>query len=48
MELIKLEKMFIKKHPEIDERWVQDIIAEDPSILGLGRVWLFQSFLSFY
>jgi len=24
-----------KKHPELNERWMQDRIAEDPSILAL-------------
>jgi len=27
-------------HPELSERWVQERIAEDPSILGLGDVIL--------
>ena len=40
MEIIKLEKMSIKKHPEIDEKRVQKIIADDPSILGLGDIVL--------
>lgn len=26
----------LKNHPEYGEKWVQDCIAEDPSILGLG------------
>ena len=26
----------LKSHPEYGEKWVQDCIAEDPSILGLG------------
>lgn len=32
--------MRVKGHPELTERWVQDRIAEDPSILGLGDVVL--------
>jgi hypothetical protein len=38
MEFTKSEKISLKKHPELTERWVQDRIAEDPSILGLGDV----------
>jgi hypothetical protein len=30
----------LKSHPELNERWVQDRIAEDPSILGLGDLVL--------
>jgi hypothetical protein len=40
MEFIKFEKLFLKNHPELNERWVQDRIAEDPTILGLGEVIL--------
>jgi len=40
MKYFKAEKVSIKNHPEIDEKWVQDRIAEDPSILGLGDVVL--------
>lgn len=36
MQLVPLETVSLKDHPEIDERWIQDRIAEDPSILGLG------------
>ena len=25
-------------HPELSEKWVQDLIAEDPSLLGLGDI----------
>lgn len=32
----------LKKHPTYNERWVQKLIAEDPSILGLGDLELFQ------
>lgn len=38
MEFAKFEKISLKTHPELNERWVQDRIAEDPSILGLGDV----------
>jgi hypothetical protein len=34
----KLTKLSIRSHPELSERWVQERLAEDPSILGLGDV----------
>ena len=40
MEFVKFEKISLKNHPELNELWVQDRIAEDPSILGLGDVIL--------
>jgi len=40
MEFTKFEKISLKNHPELNERWVQDRIAEDPGILGLGDVIL--------
>jgi len=40
MEFTKFETVSIKKHPVLDENWVQSRIAEDPSILGLGDVVL--------
>ncbi len=33
-------RLSLKDHPQLDERWLQDRIAEDPSILGLGDVVL--------
>ena len=36
----KFETVTLKGHPELNKRWVQDRIAEDPSILGLGDVVL--------
>lgn len=33
-------KLSIRNHSELSERWVQERIAEDPSILGLGDVIL--------
>jgi hypothetical protein len=35
-----IEWLSLKDHPELNERWVQDRIAEDPSLLGLGDVVL--------
>src|SRR5271157_5499061 len=30
------EQFSLKNHPEFHEKWVQDLIANDPSVLGLG------------
>ena len=38
--LIKPEKISILNHPTLDEKWVQEIIANDPSVLGLGDLIL--------
>lgn len=40
MKYEKLTKVSIRSHAELTERWVQERIAEDPSILGLGDVIL--------
>lgn len=40
MEYVKFEKISIKGHPTLDEKWVQERIAEDPTILGLGDLIL--------
>lgn len=37
---LKPERLFLKRHPHLNEKWVQDLIAEDPSILGLGDLVL--------
>jgi hypothetical protein len=34
------ERISLIEHPDFDEKWVQDRIAEDPTILGLGEVAL--------
>ena len=36
MQYIKPERILLKSHAELNEKWVQDRIAEDPSLLGLG------------
>lgn len=36
----KIEIINLKNHPHLNEKWVQDRIAEDPSILGLGNLIL--------
>ena len=37
---VKSEPIPLKGHPEFNEKWVQDLIANDPSILGLGDLVL--------
>ena len=36
----KPERIILKGHQELNERWVQERIAEDPSLLGLGDLIL--------
>lgn len=36
----KPERLWLKDHPELDERWLQARIGEDPSLLGLGDIVL--------
>lgn len=36
----KPERIWLKSHTEFNERWLQDRIAEDPSILGFGDLIL--------
>lgn len=33
---VKPEKLLIKNHPNLNEKWVQEIISNDTSVLGLG------------
>ncbi|MBN1450022.1 MAG: hypothetical protein JW963_03330 [Anaerolineales bacterium] len=40
MKYIKPERIWLKNIPELNELWVQERIAEDPSILGLGDLIL--------
>jgi len=37
---VRFEKIELRGHHELNERWVQERIAEDPSILGLGELIL--------
>src|SRR6266849_9770082 len=37
---LRPERLTMKTHPELNERWVQARIAEDPTILGLGDLVL--------
>ena len=36
----KFEEISLRNHSEFNETWVQDRIAEDPSILKLGNLYL--------
>lgn len=36
----KPERIWLKTHPELDERWLQDRIGEDPGLLGFGDLVL--------
>lgn len=40
LQYIKHETVSLKDHAELNERWVQERIAEDPSLLGLGNLIL--------
>ncbi len=40
MRFEKAEHISIKQHPELSETWVQKLIADDPTILGLGDLVL--------
>ena len=37
---IKPERLSLRSNPEFSEKWVQQLIAEDPSLLGLGDLVL--------
>ena len=40
VDYIKPERIWLKAHPNLSEKWVQQIIASDPSVLGLGDLVL--------
>jgi predicted transport protein len=40
LEYVKFEKLMLKDNAVYNEKWLQDRIAEDPSILGLGDIVL--------
>ena len=42
VEFERAERLSLRAHPELTEKWVQDLIADDPSILGLGDLELRQ------
>jgi hypothetical protein len=37
---VKPQRILLKTEPELGERWVQEQIGKDPSILGLGELVL--------
>src|SRR6476659_2520150 len=37
---VKPEQISLRGHPELTEKWLQDRIAEDPALLGLGDLVL--------
>src|SRR6266853_532179 len=40
MDYTKPERLSLKLHPDLDEKWIQKLIAADPAILGLGELVL--------
>jgi hypothetical protein len=37
---VDAQRMSLRLHPEYNEKWVQDRIAQNPAILGLGELVL--------
>src|SRR5688500_4760665 len=42
IEYERAERLSLKAHPQLNEKWIQELIAGDPSILGLGDLELRQ------
>jgi hypothetical protein len=42
IEFERAERLSLRAHPELDEKRVQNLIANDPSIIGLGDLELRQ------
>src|SRR3989344_1969849 len=40
MTYVRTQPISLKAHPQFDEKWVQKLIADDPSVLGLGDLVL--------
>lgn len=40
LKYVKYEPISLAGHPKLSEKWLQDRIAEDPSVLGLGNLIL--------
>lgn len=40
MQHTRLRTTSLKRHPQLNEMWVQNVIADDPTILGLGEIIL--------
>jgi predicted transport protein len=38
----RAERLSLKAHPDLNEKWVQELIATDPTIIGLGELELRQ------
>lgn len=38
LQFVRHEVVSLKRHPEFSEKWLQDTIATDPSIIGLGEL----------
>jgi hypothetical protein len=38
VQYVKHRRLMLKQHPELTEKWVQELIASDPALLGLGDV----------
>ncbi len=43
LQFTKPERISLKTHPHFSEKWVQDHVSDDPSILGLGDLELVQA-----
>ena len=37
---VKAERVLLNNHPDLNEKWVQELIADDPTILNLGDIVL--------
>ena len=37
LQFIKPKRILLNKHPDYNERWIQNQIVEDPTLLGLGE-----------
>lgn len=37
---VRPERISLRAHPDLSEKWVQNLIADDPSVLGLGELVL--------
>jgi hypothetical protein len=42
VEFERAERLSMKAHPDLNEKWVQELIASEPSIIGLGDLELRQ------
>ena len=40
MEFLKHQRIPLQTHPEFSEKWVQERIADDPAVVGLGDLIL--------